>query len=465
MRVRMEGTPSPLLLAGDSMRAWNPAGSLLAEENGSVRLSAAGDRIAWGGTKMLDSPIDVWSPGGLSLAGKRLPGRIRISARNGGIRVVAVVPLEVYVAAVLSREAPSSFHPEALSALAVAVRTYTLLAIATPRDPDYDVVAGVEDQVFEGVENVGAGFRAAAEATRGEVLHYRGGLARTVYHSTCGGRTESAEAVWGNDVPYLRSVPCGDCRDSPAWRWEYRMSRAEGVRVALALGVRAGNDLGIEIAGRTPTGRASQVRLLSGGVARETKAAVFRRGGGKSESGMGQPGASLSGRSRAGGESLDVPACGGIRPREEPVDGDRSGRRRVAVDGERIRPRGRNVPVGGQRHGEEGVGVQGNPRTLLPADRPCFPSRRTRPVCRRCGRNTLKTDLLAYPLPESLIAQSPAPRRRDARLMAVCRETGKITHHRFSDLPGFLRSGDLLVVNDTKVIRGRLGASQDTGTV
>jgi len=276
----MEGTPSPLLLAGDSMRAWNPAGSLLAEENGSVRLSAAGDRIAWGGMKMLDSPIDVWSPGGLSLAGKRLPGRIRISARNGGIRVVAVVPLEVYVSAVLSREAPPSFHPEALSALAVAVRTYTVLAIATPRDPDYDVVAGVEDQVFEGVENVGAGFRAAAEATRGEVLHYQGGLARTVYHSTCGGRTESAGAVWGNDVAYLRSVPCDDCRDSPAWRWEYRMGRAEGVRVALALGVRAGDDLGIEIAGRTPTGRASQVRLLSGSVAREAKAAMFRRAAG-----------------------------------------------------------------------------------------------------------------------------------------------------------------------------------------
>ena len=48
--------------------------------------------------------------------------------------------------------------------------------------------------------------------------------------------------------------------------------------------------------------------------------------------------------------------------------------------------------------------------------------------------------------------------------MAVCRETGKITHHRFSDLPGFLRSGDLLVVNDTKVIRGRLRARRETGS-
>jgi S-adenosylmethionine:tRNA ribosyltransferase-isomerase len=47
--------------------------------------------------------------------------------------------------------------------------------------------------------------------------------------------------------------------------------------------------------------------------------------------------------------------------------------------------------------------------------------------------------------------------------MAVSRETGEITHHRFFDLPGFLRSGDLLVVNDTKVIRGRLRARKSTG--
>jgi stage II sporulation protein D len=281
VRVRLEGIPPTLRIAGDSMRAWNPAGLLLATENGSVTLSAVGNRIAWGGTKMLDSPIDVWSPGGLSIAGRRFPGRIRVSARSGGIRVVAVVPLEEYVAAVLSREAAPSFLPEALSALAVSVRTYTLSAVAAPRDPDYDVVAGVEDQVFEGVENVGPAFHAAAEATRGYVLQdSRDGLARTVYHSTCGGMTESAKDAWGEDLPYLRSVPCDDCRGSPAWRWEYRMGRAEGVRVAAALGVRAGDELGIAVAGRTRTGRASQVRLTSGGVAREAKASVFRRAAG-----------------------------------------------------------------------------------------------------------------------------------------------------------------------------------------
>ncbi len=280
VRIRMARTTSALLLGGYAMRVWDEGGSLVATENGNVWLQAAGDKIAWGRTKVLSSPIDVRAPGGLSLEGRHLPGRIRIVARNGEIRVVAVVPLEEYVAAVLSREAAPSFLHEALSAQAVAVRTYTLSAMASPRDPDYDVVAGVEDQVFEGVEDIDAQFRQATEATRGEVLMYGGRLARTVYHSTCGGRTESAEKVWGTDFPYLRSVYCEDCRKSPAWRWEYRMSMAEGKRIARALGVPAGFDLRIAVAGRTPTGRARNVRLTLGGVMRVIEASRFRQAAG-----------------------------------------------------------------------------------------------------------------------------------------------------------------------------------------
>jgi stage II sporulation protein D len=146
-----------------------------------------------------------------------------------------------------------------------------------PREPTHDVVAGVEDQVFDGLDNVAQMFRKAAESTRGEVLAWRGTLSRAVYHSTCGGRTETAKDAWGTDVPYLRSLACDDCRDSPAFRWDYRMTAKEGKRIALSLGVRAINDLRIEVAGRTSTGRALRVRLSSGKVSREVSSAVFRR--------------------------------------------------------------------------------------------------------------------------------------------------------------------------------------------
>ncbi len=61
------------------------------------------------------------------------------------------------------------------------------------------------------------------------------------------------------------------------------------------------------------------------------------------------------------------------------------------------------------------------------------------------------------------MAQHPAPRRRDARLMTLSRSAGEIGHRVFSELPFLLRRGDLLVVNETKVIHGRLRAVRATG--
>ncbi|MBP2689134.1 MAG: SpoIID/LytB protein, partial [Deltaproteobacteria bacterium] len=133
---------------------------------------------------------------------------------------------------------------------------------------------------FEGTDGVAPVFREAADRTRGIVVRYRGELARTVYHSTCGGRTESAKAAWGQDVPYLRSQLCDDCADSPFYRWEYRMSAAEGRRLAQALGVPPGKGLRFDVTERTPTGRANRVRISSGGVSRELRGAEFRKAAG-----------------------------------------------------------------------------------------------------------------------------------------------------------------------------------------
>ncbi|MBI5343234.1 MAG: SpoIID/LytB domain-containing protein [Deltaproteobacteria bacterium] len=277
VRVLLGGAQKEIRIAGESIRAWSAAGAPVAGGEGAVALSVIGEKIRWGAGKLLDSPIDVASPSGMRIDGKPLVARVRVSARGAMLYAVAVVPLEEYVAAVASREAPPSFHPEALSALAVAVRTYALLSMEKPREPTHDVVAGVEDQVFEGLDHVAEVFRKAAAATRGEVLSYRGSLARAVFHSTCGGRTENAKDAWGSDVPYLRSVACDDCLESPARKWEYRMTAKEGKRIALSLGVRAKEDLKISVAVRSSTGRAGKIRISSNGVSREVAAAAFRK--------------------------------------------------------------------------------------------------------------------------------------------------------------------------------------------
>src|SRR5262245_36750816 len=68
----------------------------------------------------------------------------------------------------------------------------------------------------------------------------------------------------------------------------------------------------------------------------------------------------------------------------------------------------------------------------------------------------MRGDFLDYPLPEHLIAQRPAERRDASRLLVLRRDRGTIEHHRFSDLPELLAPGDLLVLNDTRVLPARL---------
>jgi S-adenosylmethionine:tRNA ribosyltransferase-isomerase len=63
-----------------------------------------------------------------------------------------------------------------------------------------------------------------------------------------------------------------------------------------------------------------------------------------------------------------------------------------------------------------------------------------------------------YSLPPELIAQTPAPRRDQSRLLVLDRAQGSITHRSFSDLPEYFSPGDLLVLNDSRVLPARLRA-------
>ncbi len=76
----------------------------------------------------------------------------------------------------------------------------------------------------------------------------------------------------------------------------------------------------------------------------------------------------------------------------------------------------------------------------------------------------LRTSDFDFDLPPELIAQHPPERREDARLMVLDRRTGETTIGRFPDLLGFLRAGDVLVLNETRVIPARLFAERpETG--
>jgi S-adenosylmethionine:tRNA ribosyltransferase-isomerase len=76
----------------------------------------------------------------------------------------------------------------------------------------------------------------------------------------------------------------------------------------------------------------------------------------------------------------------------------------------------------------------------------------------------MRTDDFEYHLPESLIAFVPAKRREQSRLLVLERADGAISHAQFKSIAEYLKVGDLLVINDTKVIKARLeGRKQGTG--
>src|SRR5262249_19493299 len=73
----------------------------------------------------------------------------------------------------------------------------------------------------------------------------------------------------------------------------------------------------------------------------------------------------------------------------------------------------------------------------------------------------MNTDFLDYALPLELIAQQPCPERDQSRLLVTRRAGQSLEHRLFHDLPDLLSSGDLLVLNDTRVLPARLVGWRD----
>lgn len=130
---------------------------------------------------------------------------------------VMKMDLEDYVLGVTLSEMPAEFEYEALKAQSVAARTYALKKYES-RNKHSDSAICVDSNCCQGyvsktyfLNNGGTEqqyekiAKAVAE-TSGQILIYAGELIDATYFSCSGGRTEDALAVWGSDVPYLRSV-------------------------------------------------------------------------------------------------------------------------------------------------------------------------------------------------------------------------------------------------------------------
>lgn len=194
-------------------------------------------------------------------------GDIVVKVHRGRLRLINVIPMEDYLAAVLGGEMPRSFPEEALKAQAVAARTYALQKKLDALHQPFHLGSSVISQVYGGLEREDARTRAAVEATRGQVLTWELQPIEAYFHASCGGRTEDGQSALGRDLPYLQAVDC-DCEKLPASRWETTVTADQLQR---ALGTRV--EGGLTVQGRTRTGRATRV---GAGSRRSLDAVSFR---------------------------------------------------------------------------------------------------------------------------------------------------------------------------------------------
>ena len=298
----MDGTPPRRRLAALLAAAWGaaaaalPAGGARADElirvvvaEGQARLTLAGDALTVrrpgdeGAGLPVDGPLELrrGASGAIEVGGQPWPGgmvigstrAIRMGSRAlsptvqveplpSGLTVVEELPLDDYVAGVVSGELPRAFPLEAQKAQAVAARSFALVKKieAEAAGRPWHLGASALSQVYAGAEPNPVA-RAAAEATRGEVLVLGREPVEAFFHSSCGGRTEAGQGALGRDVPYLASVPCGFCRDAPKGRWSLTLTAAE---LAKLLGF-PGPVARLRVAERTSSGRVAKVEVEAGG--------------------------------------------------------------------------------------------------------------------------------------------------------------------------------------------------------
>ena len=210
----------PFTVEGRSTRSAAFASVLAIDTNrtGVVAASDLQPRV----TVTLDDGAMIVMPVGGRVRIEPVPALLQIDTRayRGALEillntrrtltVVNELPLETYLLGVVPNELnPTAFGQlEALEAQAVAARTYINRNMGQYRKEGYDICATDACQVYFGALTEDPLATQAVVATRGEIAVYDGKPINALYSSTCGGRTEDAEHIFNEKVPYLVSTTC-----------------------------------------------------------------------------------------------------------------------------------------------------------------------------------------------------------------------------------------------------------------
>jgi stage II sporulation protein D len=218
--------------------------------------------------------------GEIKVNGENYRGSLEfIREKDGTLSVINDVPLEDYVMGVVAGEVPPQWPLEALRAQAIAARTFALYKQqeARRKGQDYDLENNAFFQMYQGTGRIKDSVRKAVQITKGEVMTYGSSPIMAFFHSNCGGRTSSAKEVWGQDKPYLTSVPCSYGNNGNHFRWTAQIPVAELVRNLRKAGLNISDIVQIRDLSRDESQRITQVGIMdSDGRLKTIKGTLFR---------------------------------------------------------------------------------------------------------------------------------------------------------------------------------------------
>ena len=116
------------------------------------------------------------------------------------------VDLESYIQGVVPSEMPARWNTEALKAQAIAARSYAVANMGKRAKLGFDLKDTTEDQVYKGASAETIKTNEIVRATKGQVLVCGNKVIPAYYHASSGGQTLPSSAVWGKDLPFIRSV-------------------------------------------------------------------------------------------------------------------------------------------------------------------------------------------------------------------------------------------------------------------
>jgi len=182
--------------------------------------------------------------GELAINGTPYGGTVIIMSNDDNeFLLINELPLDRYLEGLISIELSPRWDITTMKVQAVVARTYALYQKSLNANSTYHLTSSVLHQLYRGISHANGNTRKAVRETRGEILTWNDQPIMAVYHSCCGGSTESSANVWGTNKPYLEGVYCGMCTGYDGYFWKAVIPRGTFFKQLCKKGFSVCNDI------------------------------------------------------------------------------------------------------------------------------------------------------------------------------------------------------------------------------